>query len=149
MFKPTWSRGVYEDPGCYETDTWIRRNYRISDSSTNVNNLLKLKPLSSFASKQHGFENENNQEKSQGIKTLFFWKEWVRFIEYRRNVIDRTHVPTAIRKAIGRIACITNIFKNRINPLIKKDISVAAATAKEKDESHVYEEIDIGLQNGT
>jgi hypothetical protein len=64
--------------------------------------LLKLKPFSSFASKQHGFEKENNQEKSQGIKTVFFWKEWVRFIEYRHNVIDRTHVPTAIRKAIGR-----------------------------------------------
>jgi hypothetical protein len=46
-----------------------------------------------------------------------------------------------------------NIIENQIgiNPLIKKDISVAAttsATAKEKDESHVYEEIDIGLQNG-
>jgi hypothetical protein len=42
-----------------------------------------------------------------------------------------------------------NIIENQIgiNPLIKKDISVAA-TAKEKDESHVYEEIDIGLQNG-
>ena len=31
------------------------------------------------------------------------------------------------------------------NPL--KNISVASI-AKEKDESHVYEEIDIGLQNG-
>jgi hypothetical protein len=42
-----------------------------------------------------------------------------------------------------------NIIENQIgiNPLIKKDISVAA-TAKEKDESHVYEDIDIGLKNG-
>jgi hypothetical protein len=74
--------------------------FQISDFATKVNNLLKLKPSSSFASKQQGVENENNQETSQGTKTLFVWKEWVRFIEYRRNVIDRTHVPTAIRKAI-------------------------------------------------
>jgi hypothetical protein len=55
--------------------------------------------LSSFTSKQHGFENENNQEKSQGIKTLFVWKEWVRFIEYRRNVIDRTHVQRSAKQS--------------------------------------------------
>ena len=74
--------------------------FQISDFATKVNNLLKLKPSSSFASKQQGVENENNQETSQGTKTLFVWKEWVRFIEYRRTVIDRTHVPTAIRKGI-------------------------------------------------
>ncbi|EFX65232.1 hypothetical protein DAPPUDRAFT_117456 [Daphnia pulex] len=88
------------NPGCHEIGTWIRRNDRISDFATKVNNLLKLKPSSSFASKQQGVENENNRETSQGIKTPFVRKEWVRFIEYRRNVIDRTHVPTAIRKGI-------------------------------------------------
>ncbi|XP_046464007.1 uncharacterized protein LOC124209837 isoform X1 [Daphnia pulex] len=46
-----------------------------------------------------------------------------------------------------RSSSVDFISMQSINPLTKKDISVAA-NAKEKDESHVYEEIDIGLQNG-
>lgn len=34
------------------------------------------------------------------MKTLFVWREWVRFIEFRRLSIERTHVPTAIRRGV-------------------------------------------------
>ena len=72
--------------------------YKISDFAEQVNNLLKLKPSSGFARKKQGSENVRHQPSFMDVRTLFVWKEWVRFIEYRRNAINRNHVPTAIRR---------------------------------------------------
>lgn len=75
--------------------------FEISDFAEKVNNLLKLKPSSGFDRQlQRGSENASYQRESSGVKTLFVWKEWIRYIEYRRIVIERTHVPTAIRKGL-------------------------------------------------
>ena len=78
--------------------------YEISDFAMKVNNLLNLKPSSGFARQQHGIENADLPESSSGLKTLFVWREWVRFIEYRKAAINATHVPTAIRrKMVGEM----------------------------------------------
>ena len=74
--------------------------YKISDFAEQVNNLLKLKPSSGFARKKQGSENVRHQPSFMDVRTLFVWKEWVRFIEYRRNAINRNHVPTAIRRKL-------------------------------------------------
>ena len=73
--------------------------YKISDFAEQANNLLKLKPSSSFA-RRKGSENVLPKQSSMGVKTLFVWKDWVRFIEYRRLAMERNHVPTAIRKGL-------------------------------------------------
>lgn len=72
---------------------------KISDFAEQANNLLKLKPSSSFA-RRKGSENVLPKQSSMGVKTLFVWKDWVRFIEYRRLAMERNHVPTAIRKGL-------------------------------------------------
>ncbi|XP_045028429.1 TATA box-binding protein-associated factor RNA polymerase I subunit B isoform X2 [Daphnia magna] len=79
--------------------------YKISDFAAKYNELLKLKPSSGFSRRQASAENgnddyESHQPATSDIKPLFVWKEWVRFIEYRRISIERTHVPTAIRKEL-------------------------------------------------
>ncbi|XP_057379813.1 TATA box-binding protein-associated factor RNA polymerase I subunit B-like isoform X2 [Daphnia carinata] len=77
--------------------------YKISDFAAKYNELLKLKPSSGFSRRQASAENEitvdGSHQRSDG-KPLFVWREWVRFIEYRRVAIERTHVPTAIRKEL-------------------------------------------------
>lgn len=79
--------------------------YKISDFATKFNDLLKLKPSSGFSRRQACAENGNANGASyrpstSDVKPLFVWKEWVRFIEYRRIKIERTHVPTAIRRGL-------------------------------------------------
>ncbi|KAI9558157.1 hypothetical protein GHT06_014910 [Daphnia sinensis] len=75
--------------------------YKISDFAEKYNELLKLKPSSGFSRRQASAENgncDNGSHQPSDTKPLFVWREWVRFIEFRRIAIERTHVPTAIRK---------------------------------------------------
>lgn len=72
--------------------------YKVSDFAEQVNDLLKLKPSSSFARKRSN--DLTRRPLTTEMDTLFVWREWVRFIEFRRLSIERTHVPTAIRKGL-------------------------------------------------
>lgn len=69
--------------------------FKISDFAAQVNDILKLKPSSSFSRRK-----SYGHQSSSPVKTLFVWREWVRFIEYRRITLEQTHVPTAIRKGV-------------------------------------------------
>ena len=71
---------------------------KVSDFAEEVNNLFQLKPSSGFARHKLGSGHVLPQQSFMGVKTLFVWEEWVRMIEYRSHAIEKTHVPTAIRK---------------------------------------------------
>lgn len=70
----------------------------ISGMASQANEILGLKPSSAFAK-----TSSSGAGRAEG-KTLFVWKEWVRFIHYRRLVLESHHVPTAVRhNAINRM----------------------------------------------
>ena len=67
--------------------------YRTSEFAEKVNRILDLKSSSLLAATTDFYS-----ESTSKTPTLFVWDEWVRFIEYRRSVLERNHVPTAIRQ---------------------------------------------------
>lgn len=73
--------------------------YKISDFADKANDLLQLKASSGFSRRKKD-QNKTNSSSTHRLKTLFVWREWVRFVEYRRLTLERTHVPTAIRKGV-------------------------------------------------
>ena len=70
---------------------------KISKFAEQVNSLLNLKPSSRLSRQK---QNQGNYRPSSEMKTLFVWGDWVRFMEFRRLVLERNHVPTAIRKGV-------------------------------------------------
>ena len=73
--------------------------FEISDLAEKANKILKLKPSSGLSNNKQDFDPSNASNPS-GMKTLFNWKEWARFIECRRFLLKRNHVPTAIRYGV-------------------------------------------------
>ena len=71
----------------------------MSNFAQKINELLNLKPSSSFT---RGNLDRNADISFSSMRTLFVWEEWVRFIRHRSYVLERTHVPTAIRKGTVR-----------------------------------------------
>jgi len=69
--------------------------YKTSEFAEKVNRIFNLKSSSLLASTENYYSESINK-----IPTLFVWEEWVRFIEYRRTVLERNHVPTAIRHGL-------------------------------------------------
>ena len=76
--------------------------HKISSMAAEANEILRLKPSSSFAKNTQG--PYVNGDASGQPPTIFVWKEWVRFMRYRRLILETEHVPTAIRhKALARM----------------------------------------------
>jgi hypothetical protein len=73
--------------------------FEISDFAEKVNGILKLKPSSSLANNKEDFD-PSDATNSNSMKTLFNWKEWARFIKCRNWMLQRYHVPTAIRHGV-------------------------------------------------
>jgi hypothetical protein len=70
--------------------------FKISEFAEKANQILKLEPATNLPQPDRPGANSASQYSGK-MKTLFVWDEWVRWIRYRRFVLDRTHVPTAVQ----------------------------------------------------
>ena len=70
--------------------------FKISEFAEKANQILKLEPATNWPQPDRSPANSTPQYSGK-MKTLFVWEEWVRWIRYRRLVLDSTHVPTAVQ----------------------------------------------------
>ena len=70
--------------------------FKISEFAEKANQILKLEPATKLPQWDRS-PGTSAPQYSGKMKTLFVWEEWVRWIRYRRLVLDSTHVPTAVQ----------------------------------------------------
>jgi len=72
---------------------------KISEFASQANAALQLKASSAFTMRKDLEANVAGTDHTSPteMETLFVWKEWVRFIEYRRILLETFYVPSSIR----------------------------------------------------